>query len=159
MKKQCNNTLGFTLIETAVALAVLSIGILTINIMQTGSVRGNFRASQITTASAWAGDRMERINSLDYDDNFLTDQNGDGTSQDIDKNGLDDDGVDTISNFGLDETANADYTISSPENRLTLHYNVAVDHPLENMKTIRLIVVRDADRQQLVFDYFKADQM
>lgn len=157
--RQFSSDRGFTLIEAVVALAVLSIGILTINIMQTGAVRSNYRASQITTASARAGDRMERINSLPYNDVSLTDQNGDGTNQDTDKNGLDDDDVDAIANFGLDETVNADYTIPFPDEGLTMHYNIAVDHPLENTKTIRVIIVRDADQQQLVFDYFKAGPM
>ena len=154
---------GFTLIEAVVALAVLSIGILTINIMQNGAVQGNYRASQITTASSRAGDRMEKINGMAFDDNLLSDRNGNGTDQDADGNGIDDDdegtGTDTIANFGLDETNDADHTFTFAEDGLTMHYNIAVDQPLDNMKTIRVIIVRDADRQQLVFDYYKAGPM
>ncbi len=152
---------GFTLIEAVIAIAVLSIGILSVSLMQTGAVRGNARAIQITTASAWAGDRMERLNGLGYDDVLMTDTNDNGTGQDADLNGIDDDDegvpVDSISNFGLDQstTATADFT-STELPGFTMHYNVAVDLPVKNMKTLRIIIVRQADQQQFVFDYFKA---
>lgn len=152
---------GFTLIEALVALGVLTIGILTMYTMQTGSVRGNFRASQISTASTWAMDRMEQFNALDYDDSLLDDKRNDGTGQDANGNGVDDDDegvtVDGISNFGLDQrtATTADHMVTAFD-RFTLLYNVAVNQPLENMKTIRLIVVRKGDQQPLVFDYYKA---
>ena len=156
---------GFTLVEALVALGVLTIGILTMYTMQTASVRGNYRASRITTASAWAADRMEQVNGLPYDDNDLRDLKNDGTGQDSNGNGIDDDdegggvpAVDGIHNFGLDQdtAASADYTLGNDLDGYTVFYNVAVDHPVENMKTIRVIMVRDADQQALTFDYFKA---
>ncbi len=155
------NDKGFTLVETMVALVVLTIGILTVFTMQTGSVRGNARAKQITTASALAAERMEQINGLKYDDDLLADKTDDGTGQDGDRNGIDDDDegvvVDGISNFGLDlnTTATADFTVTDLPG-YTMYYNVAVDQPIENVKTIRLIIMRNSDQQQLVFDYYKA---
>jgi prepilin-type N-terminal cleavage/methylation domain-containing protein len=159
------NESGFTLIESMVALAVLSIGIVVMYAMQTGSVRGNYLAQNITTASAWAVERMEEINGLDYDDDLLDDRNNDGTGQDTNGNGKDDDddvlgAVDNILNFGLDQntTATADFT-NTDLSGFTMHYNIAVDHPLEKMKIIRVIVVRNADQQQLVFDYAKTGSL
>jgi prepilin-type N-terminal cleavage/methylation domain-containing protein len=156
------NTKGFTLIEVMVALGVLSIGILSMYTMQTGSVRGNLRASQISTASTWAMDKMEEFSGLDYDDSQLADLRNDGTQQDANGNGIDDDdeggtGRDGIANFGLDQrtAATADHTLTDPAG-YTMYYNIAIDQPLENMKTVRLIIVRDADQQSLVFDYHKA---
>jgi len=155
------NERGFTLIEAMVALGVLSIGIVVMYAMQTGSVRGNHLAQNITTASAWAVERMEEINGMDYYDDLLADTKNDGTDQDANGNGSDDDddgfAVDGILNFGLDQntTATADFTNTDLPG-FTMHYNVAVDHPLEKVKTIRVIVVRNADQQQLVFDYSKA---
>ncbi len=155
------NESGFTLIEAMVALAVISIGIVVMFVMQTGSVRGNHHAQNITIASAWAVERMEVINGLDYYDDLLADEKNDGTGQDANGNGSDDDddglAVDGILNFGLDQNTplTADFTNTDLPG-FTMHYNVAVDHPLEKVKTIRLIVVRNADRQQLVFDYSKA---
>ena len=157
------NESGFTLIEAMVALAVISIGIVVMFVMQTGSVRGNHHAQNITIESAWAVERMEEINGLDHYDDLLADRNNDGTGQDANGNGSDDDddglAVDGILNFGLDQntTATADFTITDPDlPGFIMHYNVAVDQPLEKVKTIRVIVVRNADRQQLVFDYSKA---
>lgn len=157
------NESGFTLIEAMVALAVLSIGIVVMYAMQTGAVRGNYHAQNITTASAWAVERMEEINGLDYYDDLLADTNNDGIGQDANGNGSDDDDdglvVDGILNFGLDQNtaATADFTLTDSNfPGFTMHYNVAVDQPLEKVKTIRLIAVRNADRQQLVFDYSKA---
>jgi prepilin-type N-terminal cleavage/methylation domain-containing protein len=153
---------GFTLIESLVALVVLTIGILAMYTMQSGSVRGNFRASQMTSASAWAADRMEQLNGLPCDDDALADKNNDGTGQDADGNGVDDDDeglwVDGIANFGLDRNtaATADYTFTGGLEGFTMHYNIANDQPIENMKTIRVILVRNADRQQFVFDYYRA---
>jgi prepilin-type N-terminal cleavage/methylation domain-containing protein len=158
------NERGFTLIEALVALGVLTIGILTMYTMQTASVRGNFRASQISTASAWAMDRMEQFNGLDYDDTLLEDLRNDGTGQDGNGNGIDDDdegtAVDGIANFGLDQktAATADKTVTDLDG-YTMYYNIAVDQPLENMKTIRVIIVRDTDQQPLVFDYYKTGNL
>ena len=158
------NESGFTLVEAMVALAVLSIGIVVMYAMQTGSVRGNLHAQNITTAATWAVQRMEVINGLDYDDDLLADRNKDGISQDANGNGSDDDddglAVDGILNFGLDQntTATADFT-NTDLSGFTMYYNVAVDQPLENVKTIRVIVVRNADQQQLVFDYSKAGRL
>ena len=159
------NERGFTLIEAMVALAVLSIGIVVMYAMQVGSVRGNLHAQNITTAATCAVERMEEINGLDYDDDLLDDRNNDGNGQDANLNGEDDDdvvlgAVDGILNFGLDQntTATADFT-NTDLSGFTMHYNVAVDHPLERMKTIWVIVVRNADQQQLVFDYAKTGSL
>lgn len=156
------NNRGFTLIEALVALGILTIGVLTVYTMQTGSVRGNLRARQISTASAWAMDKMEQFNALAYDDSLLADERQDSTSQDGDNNGIDDDdegraGGDGITNFGLDQrtAATADHTFTDL-NGHTMYCNIAVNQPLEQMKTIRIIVVRNSDQQPLIFDYYKA---
>ena len=153
---------GFTLIETLVALGVLTIGIIAMFVMQSGSVRANLRASQISTASVWAMDKIEEFNALPYDDELLTDKRNDGVDQDANGNGIDDDDEggpvqDGIANFGLDQRTaeTADYTVQGVAG-YTMHYNIAVNQPLDNIKTIRLIVVRDADQQPFVFDYHKA---
>ncbi len=155
---------GFTIVEALVALVVLTIGILTVYTMQTGSVRGNTRAKQITTASNWAVDRMELINALDYEDHLLDDVNNDGTGQDGNANGIDDDDegvmVDGISNFGLDQDTEqtADFMYADIEG-FAMFLNVAVDQPLEKIKKIRVIMVRDHDQQRLTFDYYKASPL
>lgn len=129
---------GFTLIEVIVALAVLTIGILAVNAMQTVSVRGNSTANRLTTAATWATDRAEVLFNLEYDDDDLLDGDGDGTNQDADNNGTDDNG----GNFGLDDAAaaTADGNVLSPDGEYTIYWNVAEDVPMPNLKTINVII-------------------
>jgi prepilin-type N-terminal cleavage/methylation domain-containing protein len=148
------NNKGFTLIETLVALVILTIGILTLNKMQVTSIRGNANASGITSSSSWAAGQVEQLLRLDYDDPLLDDGDGDGTGQDADDDGVDDGGND----FGLSDTgANADGTATSPDNNYTIFWNVAVDEPMPNLKTIRVIVTRNyyGLQKQVALDYCK----
>lgn len=62
------NSEGFTLIEVIVALAVLTIGVLAVNAMQTASVRGNATSQRLTLATTWGQDITERIISLPYEE-------------------------------------------------------------------------------------------
>jgi len=121
---------GFTLIEVIIALAVLTIGILAVNAMQTVSVRGNFSANRITTAATWATDRAEVLFNLEYDDPLLLDDGGGAA-----------DGIAGLDNGLLPATApNADGSEVSPDGQYTVYWNVAEDVPMENLKTIRVIV-------------------
>ncbi len=60
MKTMTNNK-GFTLIETIISLAILSIGILALFAMQTLGIRGNATASRVTTEAQWGGDEIEQM--------------------------------------------------------------------------------------------------
>ena len=74
--------------------------------------------------------------------------------QDADDDGVDDGGND----FGLSDTgANADGTATSPDNNYTIFWNVAVDEPMPNLKTIRVIVTRNyyGLQKQVALDYCK----
>ena len=169
------NNKGFTFVETLVALMVFTIGILALNKMQLISIWGNSNASGITTTSNWAGDRIEliigapytptlpstcadgdEIDPLDEKDPqyFLCDDDGDGTGEDTTPNdGVDDDG----GNFGLDDIVNPDGMFVSPDGLYTIYWNVAVDEPMPNLKTIRVIVTRNflGMQKQVTLDYCK----
>ncbi|MFO7761176.1 MAG: type IV pilus modification PilV family protein [Thermodesulfobacteriota bacterium] len=149
---------GFTLTEIMIALAIFTIGILAVNAMQIASIKGNSKARQITEAGNLACDRIERIIALDYDDSALADDDGDGTDQDADLDGVDDDG----GNFGLDHetAATADHSTISVDGNYKIFWNIAVDQPVYNNKTIRFIAVYDDDpadggKGKTVFDYIK----
>jgi len=60
------NSLGFTLIESLIAMLVLSIGILALNTMQISSIKGNATASKLTIADTVATDCYEHILNLPY---------------------------------------------------------------------------------------------
>jgi type IV pilus modification protein PilV len=159
---------GFTLIEVMIAMAVFTIGILSLNVMQTSAINGNASANRLTIASTWAADRVERIFALDYDDPALTDRTGDGEGEDLDHDGVDDNDngdnvVDANENFGLhhDTAATADWTDSSPDGLYTIFWNVAVDIPMPATKTIHILVNRNNQglTKTVTFKYIKSKYM
>jgi len=143
MKK--NDEKGFTLVEILIAIVVLAIGVLAMGQMQIASIRGNSIANTLTEATTLAQDRMENLIELSYNDNGLSDTDNDGTNQDANNDGVDDNG----GNFGLDDTpldntspAAADHP--DPNNPIggvySIFWNIALDHPINNTKEIRVIV-------------------
>jgi type IV pilus modification protein PilV len=117
---------GFTLIEVIVALAVLTIGILAVNAMQTVSVRGNSTANRLTTAATWATDRAEVLFNLEYDDDDLMDDGGGA--------------ADGLAGLNDATAATADGNALSPDGDYTIYWNVAEDEPMPNLKTINVII-------------------
>lgn len=155
---------GFTLIEVIISIAVLTIGILSLYAMHVASINSNATAINMTTGSSWASDRIEILLSRHYNHADLRDDNGNGTGQDANNDGIDDSGgnspgyiggpVDAAGgNFGLNggliftggivtgvNPALADGRSTSPDNRYTILWNIAVDVPVPHCKTIRVIV-------------------
>jgi type IV pilus assembly protein PilV len=140
---------GFTLLEVLIALAILAFGLLAIASMQATAIKGNSQAMGITEAAAWAQDRMEKLMNLAYTDSLLNDTNNDGTA-------------------GLDLTVNGSGTVladqhwpnpADPTNPYTVYWNVAVNYPINNVKTIRMIVqwTDRGLRKSATFDFMKAD--
>ena len=150
---------GFTLVEILIAITILAFGLLAVATMQATSIKGNSQAISITEGVTIAQDKIEEFIGLDYNHADISDTDNDGTSQDTaPDDGVDDDG----GNFGLDNTtgagvAAADHTDSY--GRYNIYWNVAVDEPINNMKTIR-VIVQWTDRQGAkgaTVDYMKAD--
>jgi prepilin-type N-terminal cleavage/methylation domain-containing protein len=166
---------GFTLVEVLVAIVVLSIGIMAMQMMQGRSIDVNSSAGRISEKSMLGAEQIEQILSLPYNHVFLNDTDGDGTNQDIDANGLDaqDDGIPNTSGInedfglrhsqccpgGVDPRGNvvpgcvavADYCPApNPGNDFEIYWNVAVDHPVTNTKTINIIVINSTDRKNQV---------
>ncbi len=120
MMKMQDNT-GFTLIEVMIAVAVLAIGILSLNSMQVTSISGNTTASHLTEATVQAMNLIERIQALPYDaasngqdddgdgladepdEQILQDPSGTGTSYSLAAfaaNGIDDNNDGTVDDSG-----------------------------------------------------------
>ena len=112
---------GFTILEVIIAIAILSFGILAVASMQITSIRGNALAGGVTEASTWAGDQAEKLMRLSWDDSLLEDTDGDGA------NGLDDIG------------AHSDQSVT--QDPYTIYWNVADNSPLDDTKTIHVIVI------------------
>ena len=166
------NQNGFTLLEIIVAIAVLTIGLLSLYAMHVSAISSNTSANNITISSNWANDRIEILLNRPYDHSDLDDDNGNGTNQDNNNDGIDDSGGNSVNfiggvvvggnvidnvggNFGLngglifDNTSGlllgvnpalADGRAVSPDDRFEILWNVAVDIPVPNSKTIRVIV-------------------
>lgn len=136
MKKN-NSQNGFTLIEVLIAIAVLTIGILGAASMQISSIGGNNLATRLTSAATWASDTHETLMVLPYTlsntDPLLIDNNVNGFS-------------------GLDNTIQ-DNTVIPPippadggpvvQGDYTIFWNVADNYPINNCKTIRVLVRRN----------------
>jgi len=170
MKRPSQNQRGFTLIESVVAIGVLSIGVIALYTLQTISIRGNGSAQRITQEATWGGDQLERLLAADWDSISVSDRDGDGTNQDANGDGVDDDG----GNFGLDDTDccqdgndpqgnavagcvnRADRCVAQGNNNI--YINVAEDQPIADLKRIRVTVVRpdQGANRLVVFDYIKA---
>ena len=134
--KILNNQTGFTLIELLIALVIFAVGILGLATMQTTSIQGNGKSRQISEASNVAADRIERILSLEYDDSTLAD--GGGTN----------DGV-----TGLDDG----FTASDGQDGSDIYWNIAVDYPVPNTKTIKIFVIPPSSAKTVEMTYIKAD--
>ena len=132
-----NNQSGFTLLEVLIALVIFAVGILGVASMQISSIKGNSKGRQISEATNSGADQIEQFLSLDYYDPLLEDDDSDGTNQDANNDGIDDDG----GNFGLDDLANPDGSDDLDNDGTDdIFWNIAVDHPLPDTKTIRVIV-------------------
>lgn len=59
---------GFTLIEVMVAIAILTIGILGVAVMQTSAMRANYRGYHLTEAITLAQDRIEYLTTQPFAD-------------------------------------------------------------------------------------------
>jgi prepilin-type N-terminal cleavage/methylation domain-containing protein len=58
---------GFTLIELLVAISIFSIGMLSLAMLQTSSIRHNHSSRQIGTGDQYAIQTIERLLALDWD--------------------------------------------------------------------------------------------
>jgi len=147
--KENSDQVGFTLIEVLAAIVVFAFGGLALYRLQASIIASNSFSSRLTQATVLAQERMESLMSLPYDHPLLNDTNDDGggvTNRDTDADGVDDRGPDF--NFGLNNTVDAidrvvaDGSATNATYGITynIYWNIAVDQPMANIKTIRVIV-------------------
>jgi prepilin-type N-terminal cleavage/methylation domain-containing protein len=65
-QKKTTGQSGFTLLETIMAMAIFTVGILGLFGMQSAAIKENLSANAITSGSIWAADRVERLLGLEY---------------------------------------------------------------------------------------------
>ena len=141
---------GFTLLEIIVAVAILSFGILAVASMQLTSIKGNSQAIGITEAITLAQDRAEKLMRLAYNDATLSDTDANGTT-------------------GLGDTSAPDQ--QDPANPIqvggagaqgreyNVYWNVVEDSPIDNTKTIRIIITWTdrGNQRNATLEIMKAD--
>ena len=130
--RKMNDEKGFTLLEVLVAISLLTFGLLGLASLQVAAIRGNAFAGGVTEATTLAGDRMEYLLTLDYDDptdnsDPLDDVDADGTP-----------GLDDATSGTADQ-----YRTYSNENgkQFNLYWNTARDIPSADNTTVKVIVI------------------
>jgi prepilin-type N-terminal cleavage/methylation domain-containing protein len=140
---------GFTLIEVLAAIVVFAFGALTLYRLQASVVSGNSFSNRLTQATLLCQERMESLMALPYNSPLMNDTNDNGgrvTKRDTNADGIDDRGPDF--HFGLNDTVDANDRVVADGSATNTTYgitynvfwNIAVDQPMANIKTIRVIV-------------------
>ena len=126
--KNKDNTRGFSIVEVMITISIMSIGILALASMQVSAMRGNSFAGGVTEGSTWAGDQLEKLMNLSWDDPNLQDKDLDGAA-----------GLDNVG-FDNDPDTQADADFRTDEGQFAIHWNVADNVVTSNTKTINVIV-------------------
>ena len=125
---------GLTILEILAAIAILAFGLLAVATMQASSIKGNSQAIDTTEAMTLAQDKVEELMRLPYDDPDDSHDPLDDDSGSAGTAGLND----TVDGGG---TVIADGSELAVYNRYDIYWNVAEDQPVNNVKTVRVIVV------------------
>jgi len=140
---------GFTLVEVMIAIVIFAVGMLAVTSLQLKNIQGNSFANDMSQAMTLAQNKIEESMTLGFNDLNILDQDGDGTNQDANNDGIDDNGGE----FGLydpfpvpgvfPQTPNLgarppDYR--QVNGAYTVCWNVAVNCSGKNTKTIKVIV-------------------
>ena len=154
--KTCKSEQGYTLVEILIAIAILAFGLMAVATMQVTAIKTNATASGISQGMTLAQAKVEELMNLSY--SALIDTTGDGTDED-DGFGLNNtvDPADECNNDPVSDGFWPDDWDCSASYRL--FWNIAVDEPVTNSKTIRVIVTwteRGKDKR-IALDFVKTD--
>jgi Tfp pilus assembly protein PilV len=164
---------GFSILEVLLGVTIFMIGMLGVTALNISSLKSNTFSGNMSEAVILAGDQIEELMAIEFYDPacpannpecnpgwLLSDTNSDGTDQDTNENGLDDDhpkdaaaAIDGNPNFGLDDTGGAADHCQTGMGKNSIYdvcWNVAVGEPLpERTKTVNVIVnwsIKDVKR-------------
>jgi type IV pilus modification protein PilV len=79
-KNRTSGQEGFSLVEILIAMAVLSIGLLSIAAMQASAVKGNARSNRLTERTFAASNQIEYLLNIPFNDPDLADGNHNRTA-------------------------------------------------------------------------------
>ena len=137
---------GYTLVEILIAIAILAFGLMAVATMQVTAIKTNAIASGISQGLTLGQTKVEELMNLSYTHLDLKDLDGDG----------EDDGK----NFGLDDTGgDSDHSTPGTDGPYTVYWNVAINVPVTDSKTIRVIVTwtEKGRNKRINLDFIKTD--
>jgi type IV pilus assembly protein PilV len=135
---------GFTLIETLIAMTILTIGMLGVAGLQVRSTQGNTSANRSTRGFIWCSDRIEVLKNLPYADPALTGTTGQ-QEYSLPKTA---DGIDNDYDGQIDE--------AGEDGDIDLLYTVEDDVVEPNTKTIEVTVTWQSGRKSLTLTTVRA---
>jgi type IV pilus modification protein PilV len=128
------NQKGFSLVETLIAVVVLTVGLLAVSLLQIGAMKGNSNAIGRTMGVSIAQSYMDDLKSRSLDDPFLVDNGDNGDNLD--------DGQ--ASGGAAPVPGSADHSAGQVKaddgGVYTVFWNVADDVPVNGSKTVRVFV-------------------
>ena len=130
---------GFTLIELLISVCIMAISFAGLATMQVACINSNSIASNLTTGITLAQDKMEELNSLDYNDTALNDNNPNNNTN---LRGALEDST-HVGNTAYADDGHRDTNIDAegtPGGMYTRIWNVAADTPIAGRSTVVVIV-------------------
>ena len=149
---------GFTLIETLVAMAIFTIGILGIFGFQTAAIKENRVANSITTGTAWAADKVEYLLGLSYTHDLLAVT---GTCTSLPDSASAAQSLPTDHQEPISDNDHVGYTVYwavANDCMLTNIPDASSDEQEQKPKTLRIIVTKDSGagpKELAVLTYMK----
>lgn len=123
---------GFTLLEILLAITILTIGMLAVAQMQITAIKGIDLSGDSSTATNLAQQQLEAILNMDYDSADLNDANAannPGSGGNLTSTAV------TDHQATVDDTGTVDAS-----GHYTLTWNVADDEPIQDTKSVAVIV-------------------
>lgn len=117
---------GFSLLEVLISIAIFTASLLAVSVMLLNTIKGNSVSIHLTSATQLASKQIEEIMLMRYSD-----------LRDVDKDAAD--GLDDHDPLTAD-MSNINVEAGSIGKRYNIYANVIEDYPVENTKTIRVIV-------------------
>lgn len=125
---------GFSLVETLVALTILSVGMLALGLLQIGAMKGNANSVRRTNAVNIAQSLMDDLKARATDDTLLKDNGDSGDNLDDGR----------AASGGQPSPDDADYNLGAVTGAdgqaYTVFWNVDEDAPFAGARTVRLFV-------------------
>lgn len=125
---------GFSLLETLIALVILSVGLLALGLLQIGAMKGNENSIDRTNAVNIAQSLLDDLKKRSLDDDLLKDLGDNGNNLDDGRSIFGGSPDPESADFSFGQVTTAD------GQAFTVFWNVDENAPFAGAKTVRLFV-------------------